>query len=70
VCAGISYLVRAEQGPAELPGLRGDLSLHQPLLGQVLILYVRVIVQLVECLGGRERKKEGSGREKVSIIAV
>lgn len=60
---GISYLVRAEQSPTELPGLRGDLSLHQPLLGQVLILNVRVIVQLVEPL---EREREMGGR--VSII--
>lgn len=50
-------LVRAEQGPAELPRLRRRLSLGQPLLGHVLMLHVRVKVQLVQSLG-EERATE------------
>lgn len=47
---GCSHLVWTEQHPAELPCLRGDLSLHQPLLCQVLILNVWVVIQLVQSL--------------------
>lgn len=44
------YLFRAQQGPTELPGLRGDLGLHEPFLGQILVFNIRVVVQLVERL--------------------
>lgn len=49
-------LVWAEQRPAELPGLTGGLGLSQPLLGHILMLHVRVIVQLLEGLeeGGED----------------
>ena len=40
----------ANDGPAEVPGLRGRLGLHQPLLSQVLVLNVGVIVELVQRL--------------------
>ena len=40
----VTNLIRAEQGPAELPCLWGDLGLHQPFLCQVFVLYVGVVV--------------------------
>ncbi|TNN38382.1 hypothetical protein EYF80_051448 [Liparis tanakae] len=46
------------EGPAELPGLRRDLSLHEPFLGQILVLYIGIVVQLVEGLEMKKKKKK------------
>ena len=43
-------LVRAQQSPAEGPGLWGGLGPRQPALGGVLLLHVGVVVQLLEGL--------------------
>jgi len=50
------YLIWAQEGPAELPGLRRDLSLHEPFLGQVLVFYIGIVVQLVEGLEMKKKK--------------
>lgn len=58
-------LVRAEQGPAEVPSLCRGLGLGQPLLGYILMLHVWIKVQLVESLDGETHT---SAENKVSDV--
>lgn len=61
----LTDLVRAEQGPAEVPGLRRALGLGQPLLGHILTLHVRIEVKLVESL---EELGQGNERRTMTIM--